>query len=272
MIRINAPLPKRPTAIYLSHGGGPLPVLGDPGHTEMVEHLEYIAQSIDRPPAIVVVSAHWEEPVATITAHSSPAMIYDYYGFPEESYSLQYPVSGDPDLASEIHSLLERSGIAARLDGERGIDHGLYIPLMLMYPKADIPCVQLSLLASLNAEEHIRIGSALAGLRRKGVMIIGSGFSFHNLHALLRPDSPGPDTQNGAFEDWLIATCSDASLDESGRTARLTRWEDAPSARYCHPREEHLLPLHVCYGATKRACSAYAELTIMNKKASTFFW
>jgi aromatic ring-opening dioxygenase catalytic subunit (LigB family) len=143
---------------------------------------------------------------------------------------------------------------------------------MLMYPQAAIPCVQLSLLASLDAAAHIRVGSVLAGLRRRGVMIIGSGFSFHNLRALLPPGPPEPDTQNQAFEDWLIATCSDAALDESERTARLSRWEEAPSARYCHPREEHLLPLHVCYGATKRACSAYAELTIMNKKASTFFW
>jgi aromatic ring-opening dioxygenase catalytic subunit (LigB family) len=168
--------------------------------------------------------------------------------------------------------VLERNGVNARLDVERGFDHGLYIPLLLMYPDADIPCIQLSLLTSLDAAEHVRLGEALSGLTGAGLLVLGSGFSFHNLRAFFGKDALAPDTRNQAFEDWLIDMCTNPSLDEQERTERLVHWDRAPAARYCHPREEHLLPLHVCYGLAKRACSAHCELTIMGKKASTYFW
>ena len=206
-------------------------MLGDVGHREMVEHLGSIASTIRKPSGIVVVSAHWEESEATITAHPEPPIIYDYYGFPPESYSLEYPAPGDP-------------GLAARL----------------------------SLLSDLEPEKHIRIGEALSNLARDNIMVLGSGFSFHNLKVLLGGDSSGRDLQNEAFESWLIDTCTSSEIDESTRTERLMNWQRAPAARYCHPREEHLLPLHVCYGVAKSACIGHAELTIMGKKSSTYFW
>ena len=265
-------IPRHPAAVYISHGGGPLPVLGDPGHREMVEHLGNIASSIERPSGIVVISAHWEESEATVTAHPKPPIIYDYYGFPAESYSLEYPAPGDPELAARLVDTMAEKDIAARLDHERGFDHGLYIPLLLMYPEADIPCIQLSLLSSLDPEKHIRVGEALSNLARDNVIVLGSGFSFHNLKVLLGGDSSTPDPENDAFESRLIDTCKSSEIDESTRVQRLINWERAPAARYCHPREEHLLPLHVCYGVTTSACIAHAELTIMGKMSSTYFW
>lgn len=269
---MHSTIPRHPAAVYISHGGGPLPVLGDPGHREMVEHLGHIASSIERPSAIVVISAHWEESEVTVTAHPEPPIIYDYYGFPAKSYLLEYPARGDPELAARLVDALAGNDIKARLDHERGFDHGLYIPLLLMYPEADIPCIQLSLLSSLDPEKHIRVGEALSNLARDNILVMGSGFSFHNLKALLSSDSSTPDPGNDAFESWLVDTCTSTEIDEATRARRLIDWERAPAARYCHPREEHLLPLHVCYGVTKGACSGHAELKIMGKKSSTYFW
>ena len=141
-----------------------------------------------------------------------------------------------------------------------------------MYPDADIPCVQLSLLSSLDAEKHVRIGEALSGLADDSVLVLGSGFSFHNLKALMRSSADGPDAENEAFESWLVDTCTSPEIDETTRTRRLIDWEQAPAARYCHPREEHLLPLHVCYGVAGSACTGHARLTIMGKRSSTYFW
>src|SRR5210317_683091 len=130
----SASIPAQPRAMFLSHGGGPLPLLGDPAHEEMVQSLRSIAAAIERPEAIVVVSAHWEERVATITSAAIPPIIYDYYGFPPESYEIEYPAPGNPELARRLRSSLQASGIRAELDGDRGFDHGLYIPLRIVYP------------------------------------------------------------------------------------------------------------------------------------------
>ena len=134
-----------PRALFISHGGGPLPLLGDPGHQEMVSCLQEIASNIPRPDAVLVVSAHWEAPVPAITACDRPPLIYDYYGFPPESYDIAYPCAGEPSLAQEVYRLLGEDGIEARLDEARGFDHGVFVPLKIMYPQAAIPCVQLSL-------------------------------------------------------------------------------------------------------------------------------
>ena len=265
-------VPRRPSALFLSHGGGPLPLLGDPKHEEMVQALRSIAADTERPAAIIVVSAHWEEPVATITSAASPGIIYDYYGFPPESYEIEYPAPGKPDLASRLQACLQENGIAAALDSERGFDHGLFIPLKIMYPEADIPCIQLSLLGSLDPAEHIALGAALSATGGDGVLVVGSGFSFHNLKAFFGRDASEPDERNEAFERWLIDTCSDRHLEEAERARRLLAWESAPHARYCHPREEHLLPLHVCYGMMNRPADAVIELNILDKKASFFLW
>jgi aromatic ring-opening dioxygenase catalytic subunit (LigB family) len=258
--------------LYVSHGGGPLPLLGDESHREMVANLRQVTAQIARPAAIIVISAHWEAGKATITAGANPSLIYDYYGFPKQSYEIQYPVSGEPALARKVLALLKDKGIDAELDDQRGFDHGLFVPLKIMYPEADIPCIQLSLVDSLNPVEHIKLGEALAGLGKENVLVTGSGFSFHNLRAFFAPVTAESQLMNESFERWLIDTCSDRGLDERDRAQRLACWEDAPAARYCHPREEHLLPLHVCYGTAGRACRKAFELNILGRKASAYLW
>lgn len=262
----------RSTVLYLSHGGGPLPLLGDAGHQEMVTLLQDIAAQLPGPDAILVISAHWEEAVATITAGTQPELIYDYYGFPDESYEIQYPCPGEPVLAARVEQVLGEQGITARLDENRGYDHGLFVPLKIMYPQADIPCIQLSLLSSLDPAEHIQLGRALAELDYDNLLIIGSGFSFHNLRAFFAHGAKDIEIANQAFEHWLIETCSSTDIDEQERRRRLEHWSEAPHARVCHPREEHLLPLHVCYGVAQTACQKYYPLKIMHKQASMYLW
>lgn len=253
------------SVLFLSHGGGPLPLLGDKGHKEMVEKLKYLSSKIKHPSAIIVISAHWEEKIVTITSSAAPSLIYDYYGFPEESYRIKYPCTGEPFLAKQIEVLLSKRGIDNKLDEHRGFDHGLFIPLKIMYPNAEIPCIQLSLLKSLNPAEHIKIGNALSSINYDNLLIIGSGFSFHNMKAFFEKETTDSKTMNEKFELWLIDTLSNPDIKEEERAERLENWEHAPYARYCHPREEHLLPLHVCYGIAQSACTEYIELKILNK-------
>jgi 4,5-DOPA dioxygenase extradiol len=258
--------------IYLSHGGGPLPLLGEPRHRQLVEFLQQIPATLVTPAAIVVISGHWEKPLPTVTGGAAPPLLYDYFGFPEEAYSIAYPAPGEPQLARSIHRLLEDHGIAADLDDRRGFDHGLFIPLKIMYPKADIPCVQLSLLTSLRPDEHIRLGKALGQLRRENLLIIGSGFSFHNLESFFQPPSEEGRAANADFEQWLLDTFADKELSEEERERRLLLWDLAPGARFCHPRAEHLLPLHVCYGIAGRAAARIYGMEIMGKRASAYIW
>ncbi|MDH4127066.1 MAG: dioxygenase [Gammaproteobacteria bacterium] len=258
--------------LYLSHGGGPLPILGDAAHAELRQQLRVAAQRIGRPSAILVVSAHWEAARATISSAARPDLIYDYYGFPEAAYQIKYPAPGTPKLADRVLELFKGCDISAQLDAERGFDHGLYVPLLLMYPDADIPCLQLSLLSGLDPAEHIRMGNALTGLADENVLIIGSGFSFHNMRAFAELPTMETRSMNHAFESWLIDTCASTAINENERNRRLVHWESAPHARYCHPREEHLLPLHVCYGAARRACIEHVALNIMDRQASLYFW
>jgi 4,5-DOPA dioxygenase extradiol len=258
--------------LFIPHGGGPLPLLGDKEHRTLVHFLQKIAPSLGRPSAIVLISAHWEESIVTITSAPSPSLIYDYYGFPEEAYRIQYPAPGSPGLADKIFRLLHQSGINSRLDDRRGFDHGLFVPLKIMFPRADIPCVQLSLVNNLDPATHIDIGKALAELRKDKVLIIGSGFSFHNLKAFFTPGSEARDAKNEAFEAWLIDTCTNADLSAPERETRLIHWREAPYADYCHPREEHLLPLHVCAGFTNAPAKLVFDGKILGKKASAFLW
>ncbi len=262
----------QPRVLFLSHGGGPLPLLGDEGHREMVACLKELSAKLKKPSAIIVISAHWEEKVPTITSGKNPSLLYDYFGFPEESYKIKYPCAGEPLLARQIHNLLENDGIASRLDDQRGFDHGLFVPLKIMYPDADIPCVQLSLVDNLNAAEHLRVGKALQSLDYNNLLVIGSGFSFHNMKAFFASETNESKMMNESFEKWLLETCSNPAVDEKVRTERLTQWENAPFARFCHPREEHLLPLHVCYGIAQKRCFESFELRILNKKSSMYLW
>lgn len=228
--------------------------------------------SIAKPEAIVVISAHWEAPVVSITASAAPELLFDYSGFPPETYDYRYPAPGHPGLAQRLHELLRQSGIEASLDHHRGYDHGLFVPMMLMYPEAEIPCVQVSLAASLDAAEHIRIGNAMAGLRQENLLFLGSGFSFHNMQAFMRKRDDSIDPRNRQFESWLAQTCSDPELDEAERERRLAEWEQAPHARYCHPREEHLLPLQVCYGVGQGPAKTVFQDPVAGFIASAYQW
>ena len=260
--------------LFLPHGGGPLPILGDKGHEKMVAFLQKIASDLSEPSAILVISAHWEEEQATITGNSHPSIIYDYYGFPAEAYQIQYAAPGNPELANDICTQLTASGVPTRLDEQRGFDHGLFVPLKLMFPQAQIPCIQLSLLKNLNPQMHITLGKAIAFLRERNILIIGSGMSFHNLKTFFSNDIDS-SKENDAFDDWLIETCTNPAISSEEREKRLIEWEKAPFARFCHPREEHFLPLHVCYGiayAGTPIAKVVFNNEVMGKKVTSFLW
>lgn len=258
--------------LYLPHGGGPLPLLGDSSHSELLEFLNRVTPQLGKPEVILVVSAHWEATVATLTSGRHPALIYDYYGFPEQAYRIAYPAPGCPELAETIQNLLTGAGRQVDLDDRRGFDHGVYVPLKIMFPDAEIPCVQLSLLHNLNAQTHIELGQALTGLRQQNILVIGSGFSFHNMAAFFSADGKA-DGYNDAFQDWLIATATDPALTAAERHSRLSRWTEAPFARFCHPREEHLLPLHVCAGlAGGEPATLVFDGKVAGKRACALLW
>jgi 4,5-DOPA dioxygenase extradiol len=262
---------KKAQIVYFSHGGGPLPILGDPGHRAMVEFMTRLPERLARPAAILVISAHWEENVATLLGAAAPPMFYDYYGFPDEAYQVTYSAPGSPALADRIVDLLAEKNIPARIDRERGFDHGLFIPLKLMYPRADIPSLQLSLLRGLDPTAHLGLGRALRDLDREDLLVIGSGFSFHNLRAFSWQENGEPDPANDHFQDWLIETCT-GPLTQEQREQRLIDWVRAPSARYCHPREEHLLPLHVCQGMAEGPAEVVFDDRILGKRSVAFLW
>lgn len=257
--------------VYFSHGGGPLPILGDASHQAMVAFMQQLPMKLIKPEAILVISAHWEENKATLMGAANPAMFYDYYGFPDQAYEINYPAPGNPDLASRTAVMLERNNIAAVIDPQRGFDHGLFIPLKLMYPAADIPALQLSLVRGLDPAIHIALGKALGELINENILVIGSGFSFHNLRAFFRQDIGTPDPANEAFQDWLVDVCT-SPMDQAEREKRLIEWGKAPNARYCHPREEHLLPLHVCAGMAGKPGELVFDDTILGKRGVAFMW
>ena len=241
---------------YIPHGAGPMPLLGEPGHKPMVELLQKLAADLPRPDAVIVVSAHHEGAAIVATGAAHPGMMYDYYGFPAPAYEFQYPAPGAPKLADAIVSTLIASGFGASVDPERGYDHGMFVPMMLMYPEADIPTVQLSLRSDLDPQTHIAIGQAL-GEKFAGdnILILGSGMSFHNMRAMLNPTAESR-AKGLEFHRWLVETLTDPTLSPNDRESRLVNWEKAPSARFAHPREEHLLPLLVCAGFADAAGGA----------------
>ncbi|WP_223640975.1 class III extradiol ring-cleavage dioxygenase [Corallococcus sp. EGB] len=234
--------------VFIPHGGGPWPFV-DMGLPRaevqaLATYLREVGQRLATPPrALLVISAHWEERVPTVMTSAAPPILYDYYGFPPESYRISWPAPGHPQLAARVRELLATAGISTAEDPERGYDHGTFIPLKLTYPEADIPCVQLSLKQGLDPAEHLAMGRALAPLRDEGVFIIGSGMTFHNLRAFGDPRASDISVK---FDAWVQdAATSPAAL----RDEKLTQWTQAPYARLVHPREEHLLPLMVAAGA-----------------------
>jgi aromatic ring-opening dioxygenase catalytic subunit (LigB family) len=198
-----------------------------------------------KPVAVLVVSGHWEEREPAVMTHPRPPLLYDYYGFPPATYRLRYDAPGSPDLAKRVRSLLGDAGIACAENADRGYDHGVFIPMMLAFPAADVPIVQLSMRRDLDPAAHLEMGRALAPLRDEGVLVAGSGMTYHNLRAFGEAGR-APSAQ---FDAWL----TDAVTGSAGpaRSARLERWSAAPAARAAHPREDHLIPLMVVVGAAE---------------------
>ncbi len=237
--------------LYIPHGGGPCFYMEweyptpNPW-TGLAAWLGGLAASIGRvPKAVLVISGHWEEDPIAVNVQERPALLYDYYGFPEHTYRLQYPAPGSPQLAREVLELLRAAGFAAREESRRGLDHGVFVPFKLIYPRADVPIVQLSLQRGLDPAAHLRIGAALAPLRERDVLIVGSGMSFHNLH--IGSIENAPIAESDRFDAWLAHAACAPSAEQ--RRAELVSWARAPSARFAHPREEHLMPLMVAAGA-----------------------
>jgi len=243
---------KMPT-VFIPHGGGPCFFMEwDPPSEwdRMAGYLKNLKSDIRRrPTAIVLVSAHWEEDVITVQSTAAPSLLFDYYGFPPHTYELEYPAPGAPELAARIAALIGGRGLAVAMDDRRDFDHGVFIPLKLAFAQADIPVVQVSLRGDLDPAAHIELGKALAPLREDDVLIIGSGMSFHNMRVLMSARGRGKSTlpQMDAFNQWLRVAATNP--DPAKRNTLLAAWASAPGARFAHPREEHLMPLHVVAGA-----------------------
>lgn len=235
---------------FISHGGGPWSYMNDASRAAYAQLEAALAdmplQVGVTPTAVLIISAHWEEREFTLTAHPAPPMVYDYYGFPDYTYQVRYDAPGNPALAARVRELVEDAGIPAQLDPVRGFDHGAFTPLKVIYPDARVPVVQLSLKVGLDPATHIALGRALAPLRDEGVLIVGSGLTYHNLREFGSPRGWEPSRQ---FDAWLNGILLGGT--GKGRAQQLIAWESAPSARAAHPREEHLLPLMVAVGAAE---------------------
>lgn len=241
--------PKRQPALFIPHGGGPCFFMdwtwGPADTWHATQHfLEGLADSLPEPPkALLVVSGHWEEAAFTASASAAPKLLFDYSGFPEHTYRLTWPAPGNPDLAARVASMLQQAGAPSAISSTRGFDHGVFVPLKVAFPEAQIPVVTLSLASSLDPALHLAAGRALQPLRDEGVLIVGSGMSFHNLRAYLQPQTA---ERARAFDHWLTDTIESPA---AKRNARLADWRQAPFAAFAHPREEHLIPLFVAAGA-----------------------
>ncbi|GLC36359.1 hypothetical protein PLESTB_000770100 [Pleodorina starrii] len=239
---------------FLPHGGGPLPILGDPSHSSLVAYLKAAPKALPKPKAILAVTAHWEADRILVSTAAQPSMLYDYYGFPPESYTLRYPAPGSPAVAQRALDLLAAAGIPAAPDSTRGFDHGTFVPLMLAFPDATTPVVQMSLHRSMDPKLHLSVGAALAPLRDEGVLIVSSGLSFHNM-GVFRSLGAGAGAGTSArkyqpsqdFDSWLQRAVTGAT--GARRAELLAGWAEAPGGRDSHPREEHLIPLMVAAGA-----------------------
>lgn len=236
-------------SVFIPHGGGPCFFMDwTLGPADSWDSLArwlrgYAAGLPRRPSAVLVVSAHWEEDGFAVQSGEQPPLLFDYHGFPPHTYELQYPALGAPDLARRVAGLLHEAGLPCREDPDRPYDHGVFVPLLLMFPAADIPVLQLSLDRSLDPAMHLAAGQALSALGAEGVLVVGSGMSFHNLPLFLGRQG---SAVSAAFDQWLSGL---VDLSPQGRGEALVQWRDAPRAGEAHPREEHLLPLMVAAGA-----------------------
>jgi aromatic ring-opening dioxygenase catalytic subunit (LigB family) len=239
--------PRMPT-YFLSHGGGPWPWLKDlrPGMYDQLETslLDVRRELGEAPKAVLMISGHWEANRFLVSSAAHPPMLYDYGGFPKHTYRIRYDAPGAPALAEQVRDMLDRGGITTGLDPQRGFDHGTFSLMQTLYPEAAMPLVQLALRSDLDPASHVRVGELLAPLRDEGVVIVGSGFSFHDTMAMRTGTGAA---SSATFDRWLGETLTGASPDE--RRERVISWTTAPAARAAHPREDHLLPLMVAVGA-----------------------
>ncbi len=240
---------------FISHGGGPWPYLDGPfrrAFDVLEQSLVAIRQELrEQPKAVLMISSHWEEDGFAVSSGATPGMVYDYYGFPEHTYHIRYAAPGAPELAARVKQLLDAGGVNARLDPERGYDHGTFSIMKPMYPEEAMPIVQLSIDRGYDPERHLQLGRLLAPLRDEGVLIIGSGLTYHNLREI-RGGGQGRIASH-AFDAWLQDTMSSPP---DVRSERLRQWADAPMARAAHPQEDHLIPLMSIVGAAEEETSA----------------
>ncbi len=257
---------RQPT-YYIPHGGGPCFFMDDPqgvwaGMEQFLRGLS--ADFPETPSAILIVSGHWETRGFAFTGNAKPPLVYDYYGFPPHTYQLRYDAPGSPKLAGEAVELLQKGGFQAGIDPDRGLDHGVFVPLKVVLPDAQIPVVEMSLDHSLDPALHLAAGHALAPLRDKGVVIVGAGMSFHNMRGYGDPRFTGPSHE---FDAWLKESLA---LEDGARAERLKQWASAPAARLSHPREEHLLPLMVAAGAAQGPGECIYSQDVMRTTLSGF--
>ena len=232
---------------FLNHGGGPCFFL-QPGPMRatwkaLEDYLRGFAAKLEEAPrALLVVSGHSEETAPTVNASPAPPLLFDYHGFPDYTYQLTWPAPGSPIVAARVRELLSEAGIPSAANERRGYDHGVFVPLKVSFPIANVPVVQLSMQTGLDPEAHLAIGRALKPLREEGVLIIGSGQTYHNMRGLT---GAGADLKAERFDAWLQAAVTATDTRESS----LINWEEAPGARDAQPHEDHLIPLMVAAGA-----------------------
>ncbi len=239
---------KMPT-FYISHGGGPwpwVPQLRQIFTNLEASFLEMVKTLPEKPKAIVMISGHWEADEVRVMSSDAPPMEYDYSGFPPETYQIKYAAPGAPALAERILGLMQEAGIKAAPDPVQGYDHGTFVPAYIMYPQAEVPLIQISMLRSYDPEAHFEIGRALAPLRDEAVLIIGSGLSYHNMQKM----NPSAKQPSAGFDAWLGEALA---KEPAARTADLLAWEHAPYARECHVKEDHWVPIFVALGAAEDA-------------------
>lgn len=251
----------RQPVLFLSHGGGPSffmdakqypSMAGMDKNSEAAQFLRELARTHlpSRPKAVLVVSAHWEEKVPTVMDDKKHMLYYDYYGFPDTTYKLKWSASGSPRVANRVAELLESKGITCNSVQERGLDHGVFVPLILVWPDADVPVLQLSLKNSLNVAEHQEIGEALSDLGKEGILVIGSGFMTHTFEKM------GQLTEDifpwaSEFQRWVHEVFCDPQLTPRERKERMSDCESLPFFKKAHPRTEHFMPLIMASAAAE---------------------
>ncbi|RDL35692.1 Extradiol aromatic ring-opening dioxygenase [Venustampulla echinocandica] len=271
----------RAPVVAVCHGGGPMPILNDPGHAGLIKSMRTRVPEIlglgtaSAPRAIVLVTAHWDERNPTISNGKKHSLYYDYHGFPPETYKLKYDAPGSPEVAAEVYDVLQKAGMNPQTDDQRGWDHGVFVPMLLINPAANIPIIQLSVLSSASPAQHYAMGRALAPLRDTGVAIVGSGMpTLHNLRLMFSGAANDKSVQkrNKEWSDKLTQTVGLESSQERGEM--LNGWRDWVGAKEAHPQggEEHFLPLVVCAGAGGDGKAGAFGDEVMGTKQFTYYW